>query len=274
MASSPATASAAGYDHSCTIRNGRAYCWGGNRYGQLANADTAIDFNVPETVAPPRAATFVGGNAHKSRPTTTTARNPHLSPAIAATGGSTDPSPAATATGNNTDPSPATTIAAGTDHSCMISRGMAYCWGNNAFGQLGNTSIATQSSVPVPVDTSGVLAGKTLTQITAGDGFTCALDSTGAAYCWGYNNSGQLGNNSTTNSPVPVAVMSPSKTLPGLTFTQITAGQYFMCGLDNTGAAYCWGANGSGQLGPTRTPRPSCRWRCTKRPVGCCMARR
>ena len=55
--------------------------------------------------------------------------------------------------------------------------------------------------------TSGVLSGKTLTQISAGNGFTCALDSTGVAYCWGNNASGQLGNGTTTSSDVPVAIV-------------------------------------------------------------------
>ena len=64
------------------------------------------------------------------------------------------------------------------------------------------------------VSTSGVLSGKILIQISAGVNFTCALDTTGPAYCWGLNSSGQLGNNSTTQSLVPVAV-STSGALPG-----------------------------------------------------------
>jgi hypothetical protein len=60
----------------------------------------------------------------------------------------------------------ATTITAGYTHACMIQSGKAYCWGNNTNGQLGNNSTAS-SSTPVAVYTSGVLSGKTLTQITA-----------------------------------------------------------------------------------------------------------
>ena len=65
--------------------------------------------------------------------------------------------------------------------------------GNNGSGQLGNGSF-TASDSPVAVYTGGVLAGKTLTQISGGQGYMCALDSAGAAYCWGDNSNGQLGN--------------------------------------------------------------------------------
>src|SRR5271156_3614457 len=87
-------------------------------------------------------------------------------------------------------------ISAGFGYSCAIESGKAYCWGDNANGQLGDGS-TTDSSVPVAVDTSGVLAGKTVTQIAASQAATCALDSTGAAYCWGWNGDGGLGDDST-----------------------------------------------------------------------------
>ena len=129
----------------------------------------------------------------------------------------------------------------------LDSTGAAYCWGYNNWGQLGDGSTA-DSSVPVAVDTSGVLAGKTLTQISANYGSTCALDTSGAAYCWGYNYYGELGDGSTADSSVPVAV-DTSGALAGKTLTQITAGGFHACALDTAGAAYCWGYNDSGQLG-------------------------
>ena len=139
-------------------------------------------------------------------------------------------------------------ITAGSFHSCAIESGKAYCWGDNGSGQLGNGS-TVGSSVPVAVDTSGVLAGQVLTQITAGGAYTCALDGAGAAYCWGDNRSGQLGDGGTvSNSSVPVAVKT-SGVLAGRTLTQITADGYHTCVLDAAGAAYCWGDNGTGQLG-------------------------
>ena len=138
-------------------------------------------------------------------------------------------------------------ISAGTSHSCEISSGNAYCWGLNATGELGNNS-TVNSSVPVPVYTGGVLSGVTLTQVAAGDNYTCALSSAGAVYCWGVNSDGQLGNSANTTSDVPVAVTT-SGALSGVTITQISAGHGGPCALGSTGAAYCWGLGTSGQLG-------------------------
>ena len=98
-------------------------------------------------------------------------------------------------------------IAAGFAHTCAVSTtGGVYCWGYNPYGQLGNNS-TTQSNAPVQVKGmggTGLLSG--IVSIAAGDSHTCALSATGAVYCWGWNPYGQLGNNSTTNSYVPIEV--------------------------------------------------------------------
>ena len=165
-----------------------------------------------------------------------------------------------------------TAITAGDYHTCAVADGRAYCWGNNSAGQLGNNS-TTDSRVPVAVDTSGVLAGRTVTAISAGDSHTCAV-ADGRAYCWGYNDYGQLGNNSTTNSLVPVAV-DTSGVLADKTITAITAGDDHTCAVAD-GQAYCWGATHMGNWATTALPLllttsastvPGCRWRWT--PPGC-----
>jgi uncharacterized protein YjdB len=71
--------------------------------------------------------------------------------------------------------------------------------------------------------------------VAAGMGFTCALSAGGAAYCWGLNRDGQLGNGSTTSSTRPVAVTG------GLTFGSLAAGTRHACGITPGGDAYCWG---------------------------------
>jgi alpha-tubulin suppressor-like RCC1 family protein len=138
-----------------------------------------------------------------------------------------------------------TDIAAGGDMSCAIASGAPYCWGYGAYGNLGNGS-STDSSIPVAVTTSGVLSGKTITAIAAGDDHACVL-ADGAPYCWGNNNFGQLGNNTTTNSNVPVAT-NVSGVLAGKTITSIALGTRHTCVIAS-GSAYCWGYNGNGQLG-------------------------
>jgi alpha-tubulin suppressor-like RCC1 family protein len=228
---------------------GAAYCWGAASFGQLGNG-SVVNSSVPVAV------TTSGVLSGKTLTQVSLGTN---------FGCALDSSGAAYCWGLNTsgqvgNPATAThflvptavtsqaAVSAGYTHSCTISSGKAYCWGDNSDGELGNGG-TTSSSVPVAVATSGLLAGVTLTQITAGFFFTCALSTTGAVYCWGFNADGELGNNSTTNSSVPVAVTT-SGVLSGVTVTQITADSGFnACALGSNGAAYCWGKNSDGQLG-------------------------
>jgi len=133
-------------------------------------------------------------------------------------------------------------------HSCAIAlNGRAYCWGSGNSGKLGNGSTAS-SRIPVAVNTSGVLAGKTIKQISAGENHTCAIASDNRAYCWGSNKNGQLGNGSTADSRVPVAV-NTSGVLVGKTIKEVTTGGFHTCALDTSSKMYCWGLNSSGRLG-------------------------
>jgi alpha-tubulin suppressor-like RCC1 family protein len=140
------------------------------------------------------------------------------------------------------------------DHTCAVaSDDKAYCWGVDDLGQLGNNS-TTNSSVPVAVNTTGLLSGKTIKSISvsAGGWHTCVLASNDQVYCWGYNSSGQLGNNSTTNSSVPVAV-NTAGVLSGKTIKSISSGSDSVCAVASDDLAYCWGDNGNGQLGNNST---------------------
>jgi alpha-tubulin suppressor-like RCC1 family protein len=83
--------------------------------------------------------------------------------------------------------------------------------------------------------------------LAAGFDHTCALASSGAAYCWGTNFYGQLGDGATADRPTPVAVSG------GLRFSALAAGNAHSCGLTGSGAAYCWGGNGGGALGDGST---------------------
>lgn len=145
-------------------------------------------------------------------------------------------------------------IVTGANHTCAITTlGKGYCWGSNTYGSLGNNS-TTNSSVPVAIDDSGVLSGKTLKNIFAGNNYTCAIASDGIAYCWGKNNLGQLGDGTFVNKLVPTAI-SMSGALAGKRLLSMAAsgGAEHTCAIASDQRAYCWGSNGSGQLGNNST---------------------
>jgi alpha-tubulin suppressor-like RCC1 family protein len=99
---------------------------------------------------------------------------------------------------------------------------------------------ATISALPVDYASSP--------PITAGGGHSCALDSGGAAYCWGSGDVGQLGTGTTERSTSPLQALSA-----GVKFASISAGGStnlgHTCAVASSGAVFCWGQNGSGQLG-------------------------
>lgn len=123
--------------------------------------------------------------------------------------------------------------------------GYAAGWGANMSQSLG-TGSNNAVLAPQEVLRTGVLAGKSMTAIAAGQWHNCGI-ADGQAYCWGDNSAGQLGTGNTTSSTTPVAV-DTSGVLAGKEITAITVGGAFTCALAD-GAPYCWGQNGWGQLG-------------------------
>jgi alpha-tubulin suppressor-like RCC1 family protein len=137
-------------------------------------------------------------------------------------------------------PAGITAISAGGSHTCALTAGSGVkCWGENSSGQLGNASNSTSYT---PVDVVSLTSG--VSKISAGVNHTCAVTTTGAAKCWGYNTYGQLGDGSYSSRAVPGLVSGLSSGV-----ATIAAGRTSSCAITTGGAALCWGNNQNGQLG-------------------------
>ena len=250
----------AGWDCSLAVgSDGNAYAWGLNSSGQLGDG-TTTQRTTPVKVGKPTGLTYVqisagddhslalgsDGNAYawgsntygKLGDGTTTQR--------------TTPVKVGKPTGLTY-----VQVSAGWQHSLALSSaGNAYAWGLNSDGQLGDGT-KTDRTTPVKVrKPTNAPADFTYVQVNGGGDHSLAMGSDGYAYAWGYNNYGQLGNKSYSNSTVPVRVRNPAKTndtSKGLQAAQIIAGFNHSLALGSDGYTYAWGWNNYGQLGNTTT---------------------
>ncbi len=143
----------------------------------------------------------------------------------------------------------ATQLALGNVHSCALrGDGAVWCWGDNAYGQMGRGGIDGVAATPAA---SPGLTG--VRALAAGYHHTCALMGDGAVRCWGQNDQGQLGDGTTFTRAAAVPVV-------GLRCVEALAvGHFHGCGVV-AGALSCWGINSRGQLGnggTTDAPSPS-----------------
>jgi alpha-tubulin suppressor-like RCC1 family protein len=141
-----------------------------------------------------------------------------------------------------------TAVSGGSRHSiALLKGGNVMSWGANGEGQLGNGT-TTGSDVPVTVCAAGTVAPcathlEGVTAISAGANHSLALLKNGMVMAWGANSVGQLGNGTTTESDVPVAVSGLSEV------RAVAAGNDFSLALRKNGTVMAWGYGGEGQLG-------------------------
>jgi alpha-tubulin suppressor-like RCC1 family protein len=150
-------------------------------------------------------------------------------------------------------------VSAGEGHTCAVLGDQTVrCWGADYSGQLGNGATPTDITTPVEVEGaggSGVLSG--VTQVSAGDGQTCAVLGDHTVRCWGDDSDGELGDgNFGTFSSTPVKVLDTGGALGSSlgNVAQVSAGTSFTCAvLSTSGWVYCWGFDGDGDLGDSST---------------------
>lgn len=244
---------AAGAAHTCAITPvGGLRCWGYNAFGQLGDG-TLTNRTAPVDVAflDRNVISVDAGAAH----TCALLRDTVVGSKVKCwgfnywgqlgNGSSTGPqlcsgSPCSTTPVEVIGLTDPVSIAAGGFHTCAVTRlGALKCWGENVYGQLGTGVLSSRSATPV--DVPGLESG--VVSVTAGLYHTCAVLTSGAVKCWGYNNYGKLGGGSfdETASPLDVSGLSSGA-------AAVASSGYFTCSLMSNGDVKCWGDNYAGQL--------------------------
>ncbi len=227
---------------SCAMINGGAQCWGENAGGQLGDNST-VERHVPvqviglatgvQSIAPAQiqscalvngGAKCWGDNGYGELGNNSTAAS-SLVP-VNVTGLT----------------SGVQSVISGKTFSCAIANGGVKCWGDGYYGNLGNNSAGSTSSVPVQV--TGLAAG--VQSAAAGDYQICGIVN-GGLQCWGFNGHGALGDTTTTDRAMPVQPVGLTSGIEG-----IGMGFDHGCAIIN-GAAQCWGAGANGELGNNAT---------------------
>jgi alpha-tubulin suppressor-like RCC1 family protein len=238
---------ALGGDHSCArFADGRVKCWGWNSDGEIGDG-TTTNRTVPTQVVglADVVELSMGGLDHScARLSDGTIRcwgsGSHGQIGDGAKVARALPTPTVGLTRR------ASQISLGSRHTCALhDDGEMSCWGRNIEGELGDGRLVDRA---IPTMVMGL---PTVAEIALGYSFSCArLFATGGVSCWGYNDSGQLGDGTTIDHVSPAEV----KGLPAPAVSIAVGGEYACARLVDA-RVLCWGANESGQLGDGTTVR-------------------
>ena len=228
----------AGFDHTCGLATtGAAYCWGANFNGELGDGTTTNRANPVAVAGGLAFRSLSAGEAHTCGVTTGGASFCWGAPLGPAPGGGVLPNrlrPTALSGPGFTE------VSAGYEIACALTvGGTQYCWGLFPPGVDFADSTVASTAVPAPVG-----GGVTLRSISAGHKHACGVAADGRAYCWGRNQTGQVGDSGRSYASDPVAVAGAH------IFVSVSAhSPSHSCGVTDARSAYCWGANHLGQLG-------------------------
>jgi alpha-tubulin suppressor-like RCC1 family protein len=193
------------FGHSCGVTTtDKAFCWGWNDKGQLGDGSTVPSSTPVAVVGTRRFHQIDAGGTHTCAVTTNdrafcwgSGRNGQMGD------GNTKISSAPRAVGGGLS---FTRVSTGWFHSCGETTGnRAYCWGHNVDGELGDGTTTSPRLMPV-----AVAGGLRFAQVSTGGAHSCGVASSSAAYCWGLNDMGQIGDGSNTDRDAPVRVVGPS----------------------------------------------------------------
>ena len=245
------TAVASGGKHTCVLKSDTTVHCFGESGPWIGNNSSGITFQPLQVLT--GAASITAGSSHSCATLTAgsvrcwgNGSNGRLG--NGGSGSSSTPVQALDAT------DPALAVSAGDSHTCaVLQSGLVKCWGANGSGQIGNLGTSEQTT-PQTVIASVGGSQATLSNavsVSAGSFHSCAVTSSGGAYCWGSNMDGELGTAASTSGEtigVPVITSAGSNT-PVTNAAGISASNRFTCMLRTTGAVACFGNNGSGVIG-------------------------
>lgn len=243
-----ATAVGVGWNHACAVVQDRqVLCWGHNGTGQLGNGKVSSRPTAPVQVVGLAAGVtaLALGEGHSCAL--------EVGGAVQCWGGNASGQLGTNRSGasNGQAASPQTVvnlpgqvkaISAGKSHTCAVIAGSGdvYCWGSNAYGELG---IGTDEPLRLaPVRLSALT--RPAIDVAAGETHTCVMEESGDVYCWGSNLYGQQG---VSNSPVWVAGFVGNTV--SILSHRLASGSDHTCALGSDSNTHCWGSNRVGQLG-------------------------
>ena len=248
---------AVGANHALAIDvNGQLFAWGDNTNGQLGTG-TGLDANVPVAVSTagfPVATRFISVAAYSDTSIALASNGQLYSWGNNSTGQLGDGTFVNRATPVEVSISGVVfkQIAVARSHALALAAdGSIYSWGKNNSGQLGDGS-KVDTVVPIQVDTSGIVGSKVFVSIAAGsgwsNGYSFGVTDDGAIYGWGENSYDQLGDGTSIDQTLPVA-LDTSNVAAGVKFASVSAGEGHTLSLTSDGKIYGWGSNWLGAVG-------------------------
>jgi uncharacterized repeat protein (TIGR02543 family) len=255
-----------GWSHSSALTSeGRIFTWGNNDYGQLGDGTTTNRTTPTEITSQ--------FNLHAGESIIQVSLGIFHSSAITSEGriftwGNNGYGQLGDGTTNNnrTTPTEITSqfnlpagesiiiVSLSFDHSsALTSEGRIFTWGNNFYGQLGDGTTTNRTTPTEITSQFNLYAGETIIQVSLGYSDSSALTSQGRIFTWGINNSGQLGDGTTTNRTTPTEITSQFNLHAGESIIQASLGWGHSSALTSEGRIFTWGNNFYGQLGAGTT---------------------
>jgi len=146
--------------------------------------------------------------------------------------------------------STAVSVSVGGSHTCALMLiGAVKCWGMNGYYQMGDGTYFNRYEPIVVTGIDGLSRANTAVTLSGRSNHSCAVMVDGTVKCWGYNNSGQLGDGSSADRTTPVLVQGIDGVSPSSTAVSVSAGGKQSCAVVGDGTVKCWGSNSGGQLG-------------------------